>query len=87
MGVTTVEGPERSDLGVQVGADPADLARADAAVSTQRPDQATEGCVCFASTIGVVSLTIACGRSKVVTYAVAGGCLHHLTGHDWAQVK
>ena len=37
MGVNTVEDPERADLGVQVGADPADLAHA--AVSTQRPDQ------------------------------------------------
>jgi len=37
----------------------------------------------FASTISVVSLTIARGRSKAVTHSVAGGYLHHLTGYDW----
>src|SRR5215218_3684102 len=51
--------PERADLGVQVGADPADLALADAAVSNQRPDQGHGGLCPFASTIGVVSLVIA----------------------------
>jgi|SRR5215213_4928245 hypothetical protein len=51
--------PERADLGVQVGADPADLALADAAVSNQRPDQGHGGLCPFASTIGVVSLAIA----------------------------
>jgi hypothetical protein len=44
---------------------------------------ATVRCVRFASTMCVVSLTIARGRSKVVTHAVAGGYPHHLTGHDW----
>ena len=34
--------PERADLGVQVGADPAGLALADAAVGTQRPDQVVD---------------------------------------------
>jgi hypothetical protein len=77
--------PERAALGVQVGADPAGLALADAAVSIQHPDQATVRSVAFASPIGVVSLTIAPGRSKVVTHADAGGYPHHLTGHDWAR--
>jgi hypothetical protein len=76
--------PERAALGVQVGADPAGLALADAAVSIQHPDQATVRGVAFASPIGVVSLTIAPGRSKV-THADAGGYPHHLTGHDWAR--
>src|SRR5215216_1822050 len=56
--------PECADLGVQVGADPADLALADAAVSNQRPDQGHGGLCPFASTIGVVSLVIARDRKS-----------------------
>jgi hypothetical protein len=47
--------------------------------------RATVRCVRFAGTIGVVSLAIARGRSKVVTHGVAGGYLHHLMGYDWRR--
>jgi hypothetical protein len=42
VGFSTVEGPGTCRLGVQVGADAADLALADAAVGTQHPDQVVD---------------------------------------------
>jgi hypothetical protein len=85
VGISTVQRPGTSDLGVQVGADAADLALADAAVGSQHPDQGHRALCPFREHYLRGLADHRRGRSKVVTHDVTGGYLHHLTGQDWRR--